>query len=137
VQDRANSFGYWLRRRRKALDLTQEALADRVACSVFSIRKLESDERRPSRRLAERLVAALAIPAEEQRAFLDAARQLRAAARMRVDDVPRTPPTRRLRQLPPHPFLLATRRPSSAATANGRCCADCSSGCHGPSDRRS
>lgn len=89
MQDRASSFGYWLRRRRKALDLTQEALADRVACSVFSIRKLESDERRPSRRLAERLAAALAIPADDQRAFLDAARQLRAAASMRVDEVPR------------------------------------------------
>jgi len=41
-----DSFGYWLRRRRKALDLTQEALAGRVSCSVFSIRKIEADERR-------------------------------------------------------------------------------------------
>ena len=91
MQDRANTFGYWLRRRRKALDLTQEALADRVACSVFSIRKIESEERRPSRRLAERIAIALAIPLEEQPEFLDAARKLRLASRMPVDAAPLSP----------------------------------------------
>ena len=35
-----HSFGYWLRLRRKALDLTQKALADRVGCSVALIRKI-------------------------------------------------------------------------------------------------
>ena len=88
MQDRTDSFGYWLRRRRKALDLTQEALAQRVSCSGFSIRKIEADERRPSRRLAERLAAALAIPEEERREFLDAARAVHAASRLSVDAVP-------------------------------------------------
>jgi transcriptional regulator with XRE-family HTH domain len=88
VQDRTHSFGYWLRRRRKALDLTQEALAQRVSCSGFSIRKIEADERRPSRRLAERLAASLAIPEEERRDFLDAARAVRAANRLRLDAMP-------------------------------------------------
>ena len=88
MQDRTHSFGYWLRRRRKALDLTQEALAQRVNCSGFSIRKIEADERRPSRRLAERLAASLAIPEEERRDFLDAARAVRAASRLRLDDMP-------------------------------------------------
>jgi len=88
VQDRAGSFGYWLRRRRKALDLTQEALGERVSCSAFAIRKIESDERRPSRQLAERLAASLAIPAEERRAFLDAARAVRTADRLRLDTLP-------------------------------------------------
>ena len=85
MQDRTDSFGYWLRRRRKALDLTQEALAQRVFCSGFTIRKIEADERRPSRRLAERLAAALAIPEEERRDFLDAARALHAANRLRLE----------------------------------------------------
>ena len=40
------SFGYWLRRRRKALDLTQEALAQQVGCSEVTIRKIEADARR-------------------------------------------------------------------------------------------
>jgi tetratricopeptide (TPR) repeat protein/transcriptional regulator with XRE-family HTH domain len=88
VQDRTDSFGYWLRRRRKALDLTQEALAQRVCCSGFTIRKIEADERRPSRRLAERLAAKLAIPEEERRDFLDAARALHATSRLRLDPTP-------------------------------------------------
>ena len=39
----AISFGTWLKQRRKALDLTQEALAEACACSVETIRKLEAD----------------------------------------------------------------------------------------------
>ncbi|GAB4169425.1 MAG: hypothetical protein Fur0039_08220 [Rhodocyclaceae bacterium] len=88
MQDRTHSFGYWLRRRRKALDLTQEALGRRVCCSGFTIRKIEADERRPSRRLAERLAAALAVPEEERRDFLAAARALHATNRLRLDPMP-------------------------------------------------
>jgi transcriptional regulator with XRE-family HTH domain len=66
LDDRTTSFGYWLKRRRKALDLTQEQLAQGVACSHFAIRKIEADERRPSRRLAERLADRLAIPPHER-----------------------------------------------------------------------
>jgi transcriptional regulator with XRE-family HTH domain len=60
VDERTNSFGYWLRRRRKALDLTQEALAQSVASSRFAIRKI------------------------------DAARALRPVERMEVDKAPVT-----------------------------------------------
>jgi tetratricopeptide (TPR) repeat protein len=88
VEGRTQSFGYWLRRRRKALDLTQEALAVAVSCSRFAIRKIEADERRPSRRLAERLAEKLAIPVQEREAFLDAARSTRAAERLQVDEMP-------------------------------------------------
>ena len=88
MQDRSHSFGYWLRRRRKALDLTQEALAQRVSVSVFSIRKIESDERRPSRRLAERLAGMLAVPEGERAAFLEASRALRSLERLAVDGLP-------------------------------------------------
>jgi len=88
VEERPQSFGYWLRRRRKALDLTQEALAAAVACSRFAIRKIEADERRPSRRLAERLAEKLGIPVEERAAFLDAARSVRAAESLVLDGIP-------------------------------------------------
>ncbi|MEQ1591681.1 MAG: AAA family ATPase [Thiobacillaceae bacterium] len=88
MQDRTDSFGYWLRRRRRALDLTQAALAQRVCCSGFTIRKIEADERRPSRRLAERLAAVLAIPEAERRDFLDAARSQHATNRLRLDPTP-------------------------------------------------
>ena len=74
MDERTLSFGYRLRRRRKALDLTQEQLADGVNCSRFTIRKIEADERRPSRRLAERLAQKLSVPAHERDGFLAAAR---------------------------------------------------------------
>ena len=44
------SFGNWLRLRRRALDLTQEELAQMVGCSAITLRKLESEQRRPSNR---------------------------------------------------------------------------------------
>lgn len=68
------SFGYWVRRRRKALDLTQSTLAQRVGCSVFTIRKIERDERRPSLQIAELLADQLNIPKEERDNFLRMAR---------------------------------------------------------------
>ncbi len=68
------SFGLWLRQRRRALDLTQEALARCAHCSVSAIRKIEADERRPSRETAEALANCLQIPPAERPAFLKAAR---------------------------------------------------------------
>jgi predicted ATPase/class 3 adenylate cyclase len=68
------SFGAWVRRRRKALDLTREELAPRLGCSVVTIRRIEADERRPSKQLAARLADSLAIAPEERVAFLKAAR---------------------------------------------------------------
>src|SRR5258705_1866401 len=68
------SFGYWLRRRRKALNLTQDALARQAGCALGTLKKIETDERRPSRQLAERLADCLAIPAPERAAFVQAAR---------------------------------------------------------------
>src|SRR5215211_2694557 len=80
------SFGYWVRRRRKALDLTQDALAQQVPCSIMTIRKIEGDARRPSRQIAERLAECLAIPADQRAAFIKAAR-----AELAVDRLPRPP----------------------------------------------
>src|SRR5262245_2555112 len=68
------SFGAWIRRRRKALDLTQEALAQQIGCAPGTIRKIETDQRRPSRQLAELLADHLAIAPAERVAFLKAAR---------------------------------------------------------------
>jgi non-specific serine/threonine protein kinase len=69
-----HSFGYWLRLKRKALDLTREALADRVGCSVSTIRKVEDEERRPSAQIAELLAEIFKIPTPERTAFLRFAR---------------------------------------------------------------
>jgi predicted ATPase/transcriptional regulator with XRE-family HTH domain len=73
------SFGNWVRRQRKALDLTQSELAQRVGCSVSAILKIEADERRPSRQVAELLAKHLEIPADQVDLFLKVARKEKTA----------------------------------------------------------
>ncbi len=73
--ENTTSFGYWIRRRRKALDLTQLELARLVGCSLPTIKKIEMDERRPSVLMAERLAECLEIPPSECEIFIRIARQ--------------------------------------------------------------
>lgn len=68
------SFGQWLKQRRKALELTREALAQRIGCAVVTLNKIEADERRPSHQLAELLAEHLNIPLDERPAFIRFAR---------------------------------------------------------------
>src|SRR5260221_958573 len=68
------SFGEWLRRQRRALDLTQEELARQVGCSAITLRKLEAEERRPSKQIAERLADVLQVPPDDRPSFLRYAR---------------------------------------------------------------
>ncbi len=68
------SFGSWVKRRRKALDLTQQDLAEKVGCSLL-IFKIESDGRRPSRQMAELLAEHLDIPFDQRDLFMQVARQ--------------------------------------------------------------
>jgi non-specific serine/threonine protein kinase len=94
----AHSFGTWLRRKRKGLDLTRAQLAARVGCSAATIQKLEDEERRPSPELVARLVDVFDIPAGEHPAFLRYARgQLSSAFAEPEGDQPwqRAPPTKR------------------------------------------
>lgn len=58
--------------------MTQEELGQRVGCSTSAIFKIESDERRPSRQLAELLADCLEIPTEQRALFLKVARQEKA-----------------------------------------------------------
>lgn len=68
------SFGAWVRARRRSLDLTQAALAARAWCAPITIRKIEGDERRPSRQLAELLADALDIGDDDRERFVAVAR---------------------------------------------------------------
>ena len=83
-----HSFGYWVRRRRKALDLTQAELARLVGCAEVTIRRIEADERRPSRQVAELLAEQLQVSDDERPAFLKAARAELAADWLAVDSRP-------------------------------------------------
>lgn len=76
------SFGRWVRRRRRTLDLTQAELAGRVACAPITIRKIESDERRPSKVMAERLAEALELDDEARPRFVATARATISPARL-------------------------------------------------------
>lgn len=68
------SFGQWIKKRRKALDLTQQELARRVGCAVITLRKIEADERRPSKQMTGRLAEHLGIADDERPAFVSLAR---------------------------------------------------------------
>jgi predicted ATPase/transcriptional regulator with XRE-family HTH domain len=74
------SFGTWVKRRRRSLDLTQQQLARQIGCSPSLIFKIESDERRPSRQMADLLARQLDIPAEQRPLFLKTARQEKSTA---------------------------------------------------------
>ena len=72
--DESISFGAWMRRRRKLLDMTQDELARRADCARSTIQKIEGDERRPSREMAARLAELLDVPPEQRAAVVKAAR---------------------------------------------------------------
>lgn len=81
----AHSFGTLVRRQRKALDLTQAALARRVGCAESLIRKIEAEERRPSRQVAERLAEALQLAPAERELFVQIARGERPVTDLTLD----------------------------------------------------
>lgn len=83
------SFGYWLKLKRKSLDLTREGLAERVGCSAATVRKLEAEERRPSEQIAERLAEIFEIPQNEREKFLRFARgEMAFAPSESVENIP-------------------------------------------------
>jgi predicted ATPase/transcriptional regulator with XRE-family HTH domain len=87
------TFGAWVRTRRKQLDLTQSELGKRAGCSEAAIRKIEADERKPSRQLAELLAPALEIPAAEKESFLQFSRgvlidEIRSATKTNLHNLP-------------------------------------------------
>jgi predicted ATPase/transcriptional regulator with XRE-family HTH domain/Tfp pilus assembly protein PilF len=113
--DQSETFGSWLKRRRRALDLTQGALADCAGCSVVTIRKFEADERRPSRQLAELLAECLQIPAAETETFISFARQPET-----VEAVPPPVIGTPIPALPPAPERPAASLPSASSDARRR-----------------
>ncbi|HEX5837611.1 MAG TPA: helix-turn-helix domain-containing protein [Anaerolineales bacterium] len=112
-----DSFGGWLKKRRKTLDLTQEELAGRAGCSVFALRKIESGERRPSKQLAGLLAAALEIPDEDKPTFIRVARGDLTLERMRPPSASLSGPTPAPHHLPLPSTPLLGRESELAAMA--------------------
>src|SRR3712207_912305 len=100
------SFGHWVKRRRKALDLTQDALAQAVGCSEGLIAKIEGDARRPSKDIAARLAEELQLAPDECTAFIGCAR-----AELRVERLP--PPAQ---SVPRAAFVPAAHAQSGPAS---------------------
>ncbi|HSH82039.1 MAG TPA: LuxR C-terminal-related transcriptional regulator [Herpetosiphonaceae bacterium] len=106
------TFGAWLKQRRKQRDLTQAMLAARVGCAAETLRKIEAGRRRPSREILERLVEHLQVPEEERSPLLRQAR----ARLARVEDAPgsSTPANQ------PLVLLRRSRLPASLTPLIGR-----------------
>ena len=80
--------------RRHALDLTRDELADKIGCAPITIAKIERDERRPSRQMAELLADVLLPPDGDRERFVQWARGVpanRAILELPVGAVVRTP----------------------------------------------
>jgi transcriptional regulator with XRE-family HTH domain len=87
------TFGAWLKRRRRVLDMTQADLAGRTGCAIGTIRRLESDDLGPSRQIAERLAAILVLPATAHETFIAfGCRRCTAASAAAVDTIDRARP---------------------------------------------
>lgn len=114
------TFGAWLRQRRRALDLTREELAQRVSCSVSAVRRMEADELRPSKQLAEALAATLDIAPSDRNTFVRFARDAPGADTMRLPIPTVTlqhgaPPATMRSTLPAQPTPLIGRESEVAA----------------------
>ncbi len=70
------TFGFYVKQRRREMDLTQEELARRVGCAAITLRKIEADDLRPSVQIAERLAMALAIQLDDRAEFVRRAREV-------------------------------------------------------------
>lgn len=64
------TFGQWVKQQRKALGLTQDNLAQRVACSKSMINKIESDLRSPTKAMLELLALHLKIAPADYASFV-------------------------------------------------------------------
>src|SRR6266498_686149 len=70
------SFGEWLRKQRRALDLSRQAFADLVGCAEVTLRRIEAGTLKPSKELANILMEKLGIPETQHPQWISFARGL-------------------------------------------------------------
>jgi predicted ATPase/DNA-binding XRE family transcriptional regulator/tetratricopeptide (TPR) repeat protein len=70
------SFGTWLRKQRRALDLNRQAFADQVGCAEVTLRRIEAGTLKPSKELANILLEKLDIPETDRSQWIGFARGL-------------------------------------------------------------
>jgi predicted ATPase/DNA-binding XRE family transcriptional regulator len=72
------SFGKWLRKQRRALDLSRQAFANQVGCAEVTLRRIEAGTLKPSKELASIILEKLNIPEAERPQWISFARGLSA-----------------------------------------------------------
>lgn len=70
------SFGVWLRKQRRALDLTRRAFAKQVGCAEVTLRRIEAGTLKPSKELAGLILDKLDTPKAEWPQWISFARGL-------------------------------------------------------------
>jgi predicted ATPase/DNA-binding XRE family transcriptional regulator len=70
------SFGVWLRKQRRAMDITRQAFADQVGCAEVTLRRIEAGTLKPSKELANILLEKIGIPETERPQWISFARGL-------------------------------------------------------------
>ncbi len=80
-------FGEWLRKQRRALDLTRQALANQAGCAEISLRRIENGTLKPSKELADILLEKLGIPEFERPQWILFARGLSSFPTPSVDSL--------------------------------------------------
>ncbi|WP_142218140.1 helix-turn-helix domain-containing protein [Streptomyces sp. SLBN-118] len=88
--------GAAVRRRRRALDLTLAAVAERSGLSVPFLSQIENERARPSTRSLQRVADALETTTARLLAASDAARTIKVVRAPHGGELPPTPMTRRL-----------------------------------------
>ena len=84
------SFSAWLKRQRRILDLTRDDLGRCAHCSPETIKKIESDERLPSKELAGLIADAVSVPPHQRERFIQFARGTNPAfATLEMDSTPK------------------------------------------------
>jgi non-specific serine/threonine protein kinase len=68
------SFGIWLRKQRRALDLTRQAFAHQVGCAEVTLRRIEAGTLKPSRELAGLILEKLGVSELERSQWISFAR---------------------------------------------------------------
>ena len=70
------TFGAWLRKQRRALDLSRRAFADQVGCAQITLRRIEAGALKPSKELANILLENIGIPETARSQWISFARGL-------------------------------------------------------------
>jgi predicted ATPase len=87
------SFGIWLRKQRREMDLSRQAFAAQVGCAEVTLRRIEAGTLKPSKELARILLEMLDIPKSEWEPWLSFARGTGRLPTEQVDDHSNRPVT--------------------------------------------